>query len=382
MIDKKKSDYLIDIASETRYQNQTDEYYRSYTEWRMNENNRFGYKFVKDKREHTYVEGEGYEYKEASDAEKKALRNCATLTGGCMLVSALIRLAQTVFDSRTAQLMQNGTMILTGSASKSDIVHAFLLVGIKLLVYLSALLLFKAFIKLPRAVYFPKRTTRPAQILCLLGVIGGVAMLWYIVFVVNTYLVGTVIFALPITLFRCDNTLLNLLYVFIDCVLASFIKAVFFNGFLFQSLRQFGDSTAVFIISIIEGFTAMRISSVGAVFVLALLTALITFKTGSVIVGAASRIFVNLLFYGTRYFEFAFREGGSEPYLIVYVIFILGIAMFSIGRMMSMSDWDFNITTGETALKFREKIMLFFTAMPMIEWFAAVVVTQLYVILV
>ena len=102
MSDKKNNDYLIDIASDSQYQNQSDEYYKSYTRWRMNENNRFGYKFVKDKREHTYAYGEGYEHKKASDAEKKALRNCASLTGGCLLVAAFLRLMQEIFDSGTS----------------------------------------------------------------------------------------------------------------------------------------------------------------------------------------------------------------------------------------------------------------------------------------
>ena len=57
MEDKEK--YLIDIAKEKTYQNQFDEYHKQFSEWRSRKDNPYGYSFVHDMREHTYVDGEG-----------------------------------------------------------------------------------------------------------------------------------------------------------------------------------------------------------------------------------------------------------------------------------------------------------------------------------
>lgn len=382
MSDKKNNDYLIDIASDSQYQNQSDEYYKSYTRWRMNENNRFGYKFVKDKREHTYAYGEGYEHKEASDAEKKALRSCASLTGGCLLVAAFLRLMQEIFDSRTSQLMKDGTLILTSGGHSMDILNAFILLGAKLVMYLAAGIVFMMFIKLPREVYFAKRTIKPAHAVYLLGIVNGIAMIWYLIFVLGSFVLPQDWLALPVALFRSGSVWLDVLYIFWDYIVISFIKAVFFNGLLTQSLRQFGDSTSIFLVSVLEGLMVMNIRAVGATFVLSMITGLIILKTGSVIMGAAARISVNLLFYLAGLINYSTGGRESEIYLIIVEVLVIGFGLFCMGRLMARNDWDFNIDNVTTALSFGEKVSVFFTAMPMISWTAAVIVMQLYVLLV
>ncbi len=382
MSDKKNNDYLIDIASDSQYQNQSDEYYKSYTRWRMNENNRFGYKFVKDKREHTYAYGEGYEHKKASDAEKKALRSCASLTGGCLLVAAFLRLMQEIFDSGTSQLMKDGTLILTSGGHSMDILNAFILLGAKLVMYLAAGIVFMMFIKLPREVYFAKRTIKPAHVVYLLGILNGIAMIWYLIFVFGSFVLPPDWLALPVAFFRSGSVWLDILYIFLDYIVISFIKAVFFNGLLTQSLRQFGDSTSIFLVSVLEGLMVMNIRAVGATFVLSMITGLIILKTGSVIMGAAARISVNLLFYLAGLINYSTGGRESEIYLIIVEVLVIGFGLFCMGRLMARNDWDFNIDNVTTALSFGEKVSVFFTAMPMISWTAAVIVMQLYVLLV
>ena len=382
MSDKKNNDYLIDIASDSQYQNQSDEYYKSYTRWRMNENNRFGYKFVKDKREHTYAYGEGYEHKKASDAEKKALRSCASLTGGCLLVAAFLRLMQEIFDSGTSQLMKDGTLILTSGGHSMDILNAFILLGAKLVMYLAAGIVFMMFIKLPREVYFAKRTIKPAHVVYLLGILNGIAMIWYLIFVFGSFVLPPDWLALPVAFFRSGSVWLDILYIFLDYIVISFIKAVFFNGLLTQSLRQFGDSTSIFFVSVLEGLMVMNIRAVGATFVLSMITGLIILKTGSVIMGAAARISVNLLFYLAGLINYSTGGRESEIYLIIVEVLVIGFGLFCMGRLMARNDWDFNIDNVTTALSFGEKVSVFFTAMPMIGWTAAVIVMQLYVLLV
>ncbi len=53
-------EYLIDVAAEKVYVSQDKAYHDAFTKWRNDKHNRFGYRFVHDSREHTYVDGEGY----------------------------------------------------------------------------------------------------------------------------------------------------------------------------------------------------------------------------------------------------------------------------------------------------------------------------------
>ena len=88
MEDKEK--YLIDIAKEKTYQNQFDEYHKQFSEWRSRKDNPYGYSFVHDMREHTYVDGEGYYQKKADVAERAALTKCLSLLGATMMTMLFI----------------------------------------------------------------------------------------------------------------------------------------------------------------------------------------------------------------------------------------------------------------------------------------------------
>ena len=82
--------YIVDIAREKVYQNQYDDYHDTFAKWRTAENNPYGYSFVHDTREHTYVDGEGYYHKSAEAAEKSALSKCLGLLGITLLIMTLL----------------------------------------------------------------------------------------------------------------------------------------------------------------------------------------------------------------------------------------------------------------------------------------------------
>ena len=122
-----ENSFLIDVASKSQYQNQSAEYHDAYTKWRMNENNRFGYKFTKDTREHAYAFGEGFEHNNASDAERKTLRDCSSLMGCCLLIASLIRLLQAIFDRRAGHMLSGASLHMSGSVRSSDVFSAITL---------------------------------------------------------------------------------------------------------------------------------------------------------------------------------------------------------------------------------------------------------------
>ena len=85
-----KDKYVVDIAREKVYQNQFDDYHETFAKWRTAKDNPYGYSFVHDTREHTYVDGEGYYPKSAEAAEKIALGKCLGLLGIVLMVMTLL----------------------------------------------------------------------------------------------------------------------------------------------------------------------------------------------------------------------------------------------------------------------------------------------------
>ena len=57
---RKDKDYVIDVAKQHKYRNQSEEYHKKYLKWRTDPKNPFGYTFVHDSRIRTYVDGEGF----------------------------------------------------------------------------------------------------------------------------------------------------------------------------------------------------------------------------------------------------------------------------------------------------------------------------------
>ena len=46
MNDTNTKDYMIDVAQDTTYQNQSDDYKKSFAKWRSNPQNSFGFQFI------------------------------------------------------------------------------------------------------------------------------------------------------------------------------------------------------------------------------------------------------------------------------------------------------------------------------------------------
>ena len=46
MNDTNTKDYMIDVAQDTTYQNQSDDYKKSFAKWRSNPQNSFGFQFT------------------------------------------------------------------------------------------------------------------------------------------------------------------------------------------------------------------------------------------------------------------------------------------------------------------------------------------------
>ena len=376
-----EKEFLIDIASKSQYQNQSAQYHEAYTKWRMNENNRFGYKFTKDTREHAYAFGEGFEHNNASDAERKTLHDCSSLFGGGLLIASLIRLLQAFFDSRTGHMLSGASLNLTGSVRNSDILAAIVLMLFYPVSVIICFFICQFFIKLPKAVLLPTNKRIPKHIpLLLFGVMSGIAVVCYMAAVFMRYVIGTKYLFLPSGIVITDLKWLNLFYFFLQYIISPILQALLLNGLIMQTLRQFGDSTAIFFTTIIEAILALNLTNIGTHLVIALIICLMTIKTGSIFTAVFARITVNLIFFLLSFVESLYNGQDGELYMLLICITIMGIALFCLGKLLSYDHFDFSIINVKTELQFTQKLGVFFTSMPMIEWFAASAVAWLYIV--
>ena len=376
-----QSDYLIDIASKTKFENQNDAYHKAYAKWRMAENNRFGYKFTKDIREHAYAYGQGFEQNDPADAERRTLRDCSSLIGGVLLISSLIRIAQAYFDSRSGHLFTATSLELTGHINKAQTNATIALSLFKPLSLLLCIFLLQFFLKLPRPVLFPKGSKgRGGVSMCFFGIIGGVSAVCYIFSVFMKVFMSSDYMALPGGLVWCDNMWLNVHYFLSQYVVGAALHAVFLNGLIMQSLRQFGDSTAAMFTAVIEGIMAVNLANISTHLIIGLMVALMTVKSGSVILSMLLRITVNVVFFILRFVVYYYPAHDGELYTLLICITIMALALFSLGRLMANDRYEFTVKQGDTVMGFSAKMRIFFMSMPMIEFMTASIVAWLYIV--
>ena len=373
-------DYLIDIASESKYSGQNEEYREAFTKWRTRDNNRYGYKYVKDTREHTYAFGEGFENDLASDSERDSLKYCSCLIGGTLIISALIRLLQVMYDTRIGHLLAGSSIEVYGSTHTADLRTTVILSMFKPFSLLLCIIIIAAITRLPRKVFLPSGNNMPMRHkLCLLSVTAGFGVTCYVISILFKLIFGNQYMSLPNGFVWCNDVGLNIHCFGMQYLLTPVLNAVLLNGLILQLLRQFGDSTAVILTAAIESLVAINLTNIGTHFVMGLIVSIVCIKTGSILMAILSRILIDLVFFSLKFIDTTFPDGDDEIYLILFCIVVLGVALFSVGRLISADEYKINIRGADTQLEFRDKLKIFFTAMPTITWLAASTVLWIYI---
>ena len=377
-----EKEYLIDIASESKYSGQTEQYREAYTEWRTRPKNRFGYKYVKDTREHTYSFGEGFETELASDSERSSLKYCSCIIGGSLLISAIIRFCQVLFDNRTGHLLSGSSIEVYGNTHPTDNQAMILLSLFKPFSLIVCIIFMALFTKLPRKVALPKGENIPTKhTVCLFAVLSGFAVACYAASLLFRVLWGSQYMSVPGGFVWCNDMNINIHCFSTQYIITPILHAILMNGFILQLLRQYGDSTAIILTATAESIMAINLANIGTHFVLGITFAIITIKTGSIINAMIGRMLVNFIFFALKLIDTTYTANEGELYLLLFCIVVLGIALFCLGKLISYDDYKLNIKSADTELEFPDKLKVFFTAMPTISWLAASIIVWLYIVM-
>lgn len=373
MEDKEK--YLIDVAKEKTYQNQFDDYHREFSKWRTKKGNPYGYSFVHDTREHTYVDGEGYFQKTAAEAERKALTKCLSLLGVTMLVML-------AFDGLTSlmfyRLFRDAGAYSVYYTQIGQQRHEFtplivlLYCCTNLLKYLLGFWIFIHFSKIPIKVAAPmpkgaKLSKSGIFLMLVLMVFGRLSN--YIIKVIFGFLNFDCVYSVSIHV--PDSILSDSIYLVFNCILISIVSELLFRGAIMQTFRQFGDIYALIVSAVTFSLTYYDISSIGYGVLCSAALGLFTLRTGSLKSAIVMRVTASVSNYAlTRLVLDNFNYGRLIEAGIC--AFIMTVAAFIFARLMCNGKWAFTVKSDPSELSGGEKLKTTFTGLTMVLWLIGV----------
>ena len=367
--------YLIDIAKEKTYQNQFDDYHKEFSEWRSRKDNPYGYSFVHDVREHTYVDGEGYSQRTAEAAEKKALVKCLGLLGATMLIMLFIDAIISLILYRAV----NDSAVIAIHYSELDKQNDFFTPLVAtvfgaavVLKNLIGLWIFVHFTKIPLKVAIPspkgaKISKSGIYLILVIMVMGKVGN--YILSVIFDWINMDCVYDL--VFYNPDSILADAIFVFFNCILVSIVSEFLFRGAILQTFRQFGDTFALMVSVIAFSLTYYDISSMGYATLFSAVLSLYTIKTGSVKTSILMRIVSSIASYSITCVVLDNYRNGRIVISIIYA-FILTVAAFVFARLMCNGKLSFKVQDDPSELSNGAKLRLFFTNTSLTIWLVAV----------
>ena len=161
MADHKNNDkdFVIDVAKERSYPEQSKEYSQAFSKWREKKDNPYAYNFVHDTREHSYVADEGYLNRKADVSERMALYKCLGLLGAVLLVMTGIDVIHAVILNLLEPEIDSTYVYYTDKSIGNinmPLSHIIILAVFDVLKYIMPAVIFVLITKIPREVAFPR----------------------------------------------------------------------------------------------------------------------------------------------------------------------------------------------------------------------------------
>lgn len=368
---EQKKDFVIDVAKERKYQNQNDEYYKEFLKWRTDPSNPYGYKFVHDTREHTYVDGEGYLEKKPYQAEKKALGKCCAFIGLIMLVMLLVDvlglfLGRYIFGINN---LYNGFYSDFSDAEVLPSAAGYTLMAFQLLKYVIPIAIFAAFTKIPHKVALPSGEMNyrlcGSGIVILLAVmaIGRIADYVFMEFLNYVNIDPTYSGYI-----KTDDVALLIIYITGKYLLIPILTEILFRGCFLQFFRQFGDFFAILITSAVSCLCSYDIVHCGYIFSISLVLGLFTIKSGSIKTTVIMSIALQLVTFAVN---FTILSANNIPGAIVETTVCLVLFLFCIlvhFLLTGKGEWSFNIEGDVSEMTTMAKVRAAMTSTPLILW--------------
>lgn len=356
---RKDKSYLIDVAKQHKYRNQSEAYHKKYLEWRTDPKNPFGYTFVHDSRIRTYVDGEGFIDETPESNERTALKNCYRVMGVTLLIMVSVAFVRYFVMNLAFGVPYGGrtyhSELSIDNKSLSDIA-AYSMLLLNILEYALAIIFLKAATRMPTKIAVPLRRSRilstPSTIMMML-------VLMAIGRIFNNIL-AKVLYNVNIDLPYYD-------YIKVSTPLAEFICGIgqhvviailieiIFRGYLLQMFRQFGDSFAVVVTSLAGCMMLYDISQMGYMFCIGIFTGIVTLRSGSIKNACLMRVIARYLNYMLSFVSGIVGDYWARVTDLIFCGLILLASLIVYVKINSRRRWSFDVSTADTSITKEEK---------------------------
>ncbi|NLZ46935.1 MAG: hypothetical protein GX896_09630 [Clostridiales bacterium] len=366
VVSDKCDDYILDIVKSSSYQNQTDEYCTKFRRWRTRKNNKYGYDYVRDTRERTYVDGQGYVHYSPHNAESIALSNCFKLFGLIFIVKHIINVIQSLVVQRMSGSLflspdyySNNFTIDTAPLELVCVISAF-----SILQLIIPIIMFFAISKMPFRVAVPNSRENNIEV-SLSGI--SIMLMMLVLGRVGNLMLGNIFahvnIAVPnFNMLQSESVLGNIIYSLSECLIVPILMEVLYRGVVLQTFRQHGDFFALTMSCVFNCIAYSDLAKSGYVLLMAVVVGLFTLRSGSICTAIfmriSSRITTLVISIGLKYVD---NEYVKTLELIIFFI-IIAFSLITYGRMIKNKNCDFNIEDSKTHLTIKQRIIIFLSS--------------------
>ena len=366
MASKKDKSYLIDVAKQHKYRNQSEEYQRKYLQWRTDPKNPFGYTFVHDSRIRTYVDGEGFLEETGESSERTALKNCYRVMGAALLIMVSVAFVRYLVMLLVFGISYGGRAYHSEISVDNDALSttaAYTMLTLNILEYLLPIIFLKAATRMPTKIAVPLRKSKN------FSSVSAVMMMLVIMAigrVVNNVLAKLLIYVnVDIPYYDYIKTASPAAAIICSLgqhVLIAILIEIILRGYLLQMMRQFGDEFAVFITAIAGCLMLYDITQMGYMFCVGIFTGTVTIRSGSIKSACIMRIIARYVNY-----LITFSASLTEPYLASVIdLTACGLILLSaIPIYINLNKrrrWSFDVSSADTTISQSDKLRMMLTS--------------------
>ena len=372
---------ITDVSKEFYCRYQSENYNNKYQAWRSNCKNVYGFNYRKDCKEFAYMGGAGYIENTPQKSEKKALIKISFLLGLVFVVTIVFMAFIKIPIVNLLNILNYNIKIDSLSkeiiASQNNIFILDMLCNI--LKYLLPIMLLAVFLKTPKEVVFFKSSySGPVFVKTIPAVMLFFPILVAVSEIYQRVLVFSGITPQEITILVPSQRGLFIFSIVFYIVILPVLQSILMNGFVLQSLRQFGDDYAIIILSTLSALFFHSFTYFGVEFLYSIIIGFIAIRTGSFFSCLFSRILFQSFQYILLYIHQTQSTIVSKFYISWIILMALVLGLFSFKNLMQNTSNIFSFNKHHKYMSLRKKIGYTFTAVPFVFYIIVSFLLQLY----
>lgn len=359
---------VIDVVEQFDYSTQNESYNESFISWRKKIDNPYAFNFSRNRKESVFVEGKGFETRSFSDAEQTCIGKILNVAGIAMFIwivadNIISRLAVAIFDLFGFNI-HTSFISKAYYGGKTEIVTALILISV-IKIWLPAHYVHQK-LKMPRRVEFMTTLNHAPDMF------GAIFMALSVSAITSLPSIYTNRMREVFDYFKSINADSSVwdqeqfvIYTIFDILVVTVISELFFRGAIFAALRQFGDTFAIIITSLMSGLLVQDFLEMPAAIMISAVASIGMLRSGSVF----TAIFVQTIFKMYR-LALVLADADSNDSLhlrrnsFILLVFIVGATGAFILHMFRRNQELHRIAEYNSELTLRQRMIVAFKAFP------------------